>query len=176
MKLYRAVAVCMACTLLPGTADAGNEPAGGFRRWALLLGEWRVVEKRYGFDASLIETNAGEASFTAVRRGQWIEERLTIRSARDTSAALHVFALDPRSGALEIARTDTNHDGFSVIRGTMQDGRIELVEKDPAPDSEVTRRISYHRIDDDHFLRRLEFSQDRGATWFVRSEWHYTRR
>jgi len=53
---------------------------------------------------------------------------------------------------------------------------MDLLEKHPDPESQVARRITYVRTDDDHFLRRLEFSQDRGASWFVRSEWSYSRK
>jgi len=41
--------------------------------------------------------------------------------------------------------------------------------------SKGSRRILYRRDGDDRFPRRLEFSTDGGATWWLRAETVYTR-
>jgi len=176
MSLGVVMMVSLASMMVSNPAAAGEAVPGGLERWRFVLGDWRVVEQRFDFDSRLIQTNSGEASFRTVMNGRRYEELITLQAGDETTTALHVFAWDPGSGAVEIARTDSGHDGFWVIRGTMADGRMDLLEKHPDPESQVTRRITYVRTDDDHFLRRLEFSQDRGASWFVRSEWGYTRK
>jgi len=151
-------------------------PAGeGLDRWKFMVGEWRVVEKRFDFDAKPIGTADGHATFSMAMNGGRIQELLTISGEPDTTTALHVFAFDPDRGEVEIARTDSGHSGFWIITGTVSDGRMDLKEKHPDPKSAVTRRITYLRRDDDHFARRLEFSRDQGASWFVRNLQEYER-
>jgi len=162
--------------IAPGPARAADPAPAGLERWAFVIGEWNLVERRYGSDSSLIETNPGHARFSRVMKGQRIEEFQVTARGDDSTTALQVFAFDPGSGEVEIARTDSGHRGFWVIAGPMSDAGIDLTERHPDPAAQVTRRISYRRIDDDHFVRRLEFSTDDGASWFVRSEWAYTRR
>ena len=148
----------------------------GFEDWAFLLGEWQVVEQRYGFDGELIQTNAGSATFSLAMNGQRIQELQSIPRGDEEMTALQVFVYDPRRDEIQIARTDSGHYGFSVIVGTISGSRIDLLEKNPNPESDVTRRFTYRRIDSDHFERQLEFSTDEGASWFVRSEWIYSRK
>lgn len=167
-----ATTLCLAASTPGLGADSSSE---GIERWKFLIGDWSLVEQRYGFDSRLIQTNAGHSSFSAVMDGRRIEELQTVVHGADTTIALHVFVYDPNSREFEIARTDSDHFGFWVIAGPMTDGRLELVEKHPDPGSEITRRITYLPGDDRHFRRRLEFSRDGGRTWFTRSEWLYTR-
>lgn len=147
----------------------------GLERWGFLVGDWDLVERRFGFDSNLIETKTGHASFTWVMNGERIQEFQEISRDAVTASALQTFVYDPRSEEIEIARTDSGHYGFWVIVGTMSNDRLVLKEKHPDPASEITRRISYIRKDADHFVRQLEFSTDRGNSWFVRSEATYTR-
>lgn len=158
-------------------ANAADEAERvGLERWDMLIGEWDLAEKRFGFDGALIGTNLGEARFSYEMNGQRIKELQSIPRGDENITALHLFVYDPRSKEIEIARTDSGHYGFWVITGTMSDGQIDLVVKHPNPESDVTRRITYRRIDADHFKRQLEFSTDKGESWFVRSEWDYTRK
>lgn len=157
------------------SADDGTTPVG-LERWAFVIGEWNLVEKRYGFDGALIQTNTGQVRFLHVMNGQRIQELQILPRGDEETTALHLFVYDPRSEEIEIARTDSGHYGFWVIIGTMTDDRLDLVEKHPNPESDVTRRITYRRIDSAHFSRQLEFSTNKGESWFVRSEWNYTRK
>jgi len=153
---------------------AAPAPAG-LEAWGFLVGEWDLVERRYGFDGGLIQTNTGHASFTLAMNDERIQELQTLQQGDETARAMHVFVFDPRSEELEIARTDSGHYGFWVIAGKLGNGRIEMHEKHPDPASDITRRITYRRLDDDRFERQLEFSTDKGGSWFVRSVWQYTR-
>ena len=64
----------------------------------------------------------------------------------------------------------------NVMRGTDDEGRIVLFERNPRPGSDVSRRVTYSRDADDRFSRLLEFSLDSGETWVRRNETFYTRR
>ena len=172
--LVRAMTILYCVIAGPGRADP-TAPVG-LEHWAFLIGEWTLVETRYGFDGALIQTNTGTASFSLTMNGQRLQEIQSMPHGAGEIMALHLFVFDPRSGEIEIARTDSGHYGFWVIIGTLSENSMHLVEKQPDPDSEVSRRITYERIDLDQFERRLEFSTDHGANWFVRSNWHYTRK
>jgi len=173
-RLVVRIAWPVALVLVWAAHGAGAEQEG-LDRWKFLIGEWRIVERRFDFDAKPIGTRGGHAAFSHAMHGQRIEELQTI-AGEDTMTALQVFVYDPRSEEIEIARTDSGHYGFSIIAGAMSDNRITLKEKHPDPKSQVTRRFTYVRTDDDHFLRQLEFSTDGGSTWFVRNLQEYTRR
>lgn len=141
------------------------------------FGDWNLVEKRYGFDGDLIQANRGTAHFSKAMAGKRLEELQTLlREEGETASALQVFVYDPRANQVEIARTDSGHYGFWVITGKPTPDWMELKEKYPDPESEITRRITYTCVDRDHFTRRLEFSQDNGNTFFTRSEWLYSRK
>jgi len=158
-------------------ADEAERMSRWLHQWAFVIGDWDLVEKRYGFDGDLIQTNRGSAQFSEAMGGQRFEEMQTLlRDDGERSHALHVFVYDPRSGEVEIARTDSDHFGFWIIVGKPTQGGMELREKYPDPKSEITRRMTYSRVDRDHFSRRLEFSKDKGETFFTRSEWFYSRR
>lgn len=147
------------------------------QKWAFLVGEWNLIEKRYRFDGALIQTNSGQARFSHVMNDQRIQEVQTLPRGDDEGmTALHLFVYDPRSKEIEIARTDSGHYGVWVTIGTIADGEIHLLEKHPNPESDITRRITYREISSDHFMRQLEFSSDKGQRWFVRSRWEYTRK
>ena len=163
-----ALAACSVAA--PAMADSGLEP------WGFMIGEWDFTEKRYSFEGELIQTNPGDAHFTYVMDGARMQEIVTTSRGEQGETALHLFVYNPRKDEVEIARTDSGHYGFWVIVGKMSGDRIELAAKYPNPDSDITRRIIYQRIDDNHFKRQLEFSEDKGETWFVRSEWEYKRK
>ena len=148
----------------------------GLDQWAFVIGEWELVENRYSFEGELMQTNAGHSEFSYTMNGQRIQELQQLAHGDDEITVLHIFVYDPRSEEIEIARTDSGHYGFWLISGTMTEDRIDLKEMHPNPSSDVTRRITYHRGDDSNFSRQLEFSTDKGETWFVRSEWKYTRK
>jgi len=169
------VVVAVACAVASSLAHGVEPRAEGFERWRFLIGEWKLTETRQGFDGKLIETIPGHAMFSYAMNEQRIQELQFMEHGADTTTALQLFAYDPGAEKVEIVRTDSSHLGFWVIVGTLSDDRMDLVEKHPDPESQVTRRITYLRDDDDHFLRQLEFSQDRGKSWFVRSEWRYER-
>lgn len=146
------------------------------QEWAFLMGDWHLTENRYDFESKLIETNEGRARFRRVMEGQRYEETQELtRKDGSKSDALHVFAYDPLSEEVEIARTDSGHYGFWVIIGKATKNGLELVAKHPDPEEKITRRIRYTRYNDRNFKRTLEFSEDNGETYFVRSEWIYTR-
>ena len=168
--------VLTAGMMAPGAANAAEPETLGLERWKFLIGNWDLVERRYDFDSKLMQTNHGRATFSHAMNGKRIQELQTVISGTDTTTAIHVFVYDPRSKEIEIARTDSGHHGFWVIIGTMSVGRIDMLEKHPDPESEISRRITYVRANDDQFQRQLEFSRDHGKSWFVRSEWTYTRR
>lgn len=175
MKGIAFMIACATCVVAAVPGDALATESSGLERWKFLIGEWDLVETRFDFDGKRIETNPGHATFSPAMNGQRIQELQTVTHGNDTTTALHVFVYDPGTKEVEVARTDSGHYGFWVIIGTMADGRMDLREKHPDPESEITRRITYLHRDDDHVTRRLEFSQDRGESWFVRSEWAYTR-
>jgi len=167
----------LAGTLLIGSraSVAQEAESSGLHLWDFLLGTWSVEQNRYGFDGSLIETNAGTATFTPLMDGERIQEYLVLNGSHP-SQAIHLFVYDPDKAEVEIARTDSGHYGFWVIQGTLSAKEMVLREKHPDPDSEITRRITYRRGGPDRFVRTLEFSQDGGETWFTRSEESYGRR
>lgn len=168
--------VFVACVAGVTETQAEQEVPLGFEEWSFLLGEWHLIETRYDFDGVLMQTNTGEASFDLVMNGQRIQEIQSLPRGEEMTSALHLFVYDPRSEEVEIARTDSGHFGFSVIIGSFRGDQINLVEKNPNPESSVTRRFTYRRIDDVRFRRQLEFSTDKGKNWFVRSEWNYTKK
>lgn len=171
-----AIAVTVVLGMLStGVSNAAETEPAGLDRWAFVIGDWKLEEKRYDFDSKLMQTNAGRATFSRVMNGQRIQELHTLEHGDDVMTVLQLFVYDPRSEEIEIARTDSGHYGFWVIIGSMTDERMTLLEKHPDPESDITRRITYTRVDDDHFNRQLEFSEDKGESWFVRSEWSYVR-
>lgn len=158
-------------------ADEIEKLNGWMEVWGFVVADWELVEKRYSFDGELIQTNRGTARFTRAMEGQRFEELQTLEREDGTrSDALQVFVYDPRSDEVEIARTDSGHYGFWLIIGKETVSGLEMTAKHPNPGSKVTRRITYTRIDDGHFKRTLEFSEDKGESYFVRSEWIYSRK
>jgi hypothetical protein len=153
-----------------------DTPPGVVDAWVFAMGEWDLVETRYSFEGELIETNIGTATFSFAMNGERLQEYQTLLHNGETSTALHLFVFDPRTEEIEIVRTDSGHFGFWTIIGKRTADGIVLAAKHPDPDSDVTRRITYKRVDDNHFSRQLEFSTNKGTTWFVRAEWVHTRK
>ena len=50
-----------------------------------------------------------------------------------------------------------------------------LFERNPRPGSDVTRRLTYTKLNHDRFSLLLEFSMDQGKTWVRRNETFYAR-
>ena len=150
-----------------------EEPVTGLEDWEFLLGDWQIVAKRYSFESELIEQTDGQATFSHTMNGRRIQELQSTIHAGQRSEALVILVYSPRAEQIEIVRTDSGHFSFSIWVGKMSKEKLEFRQKHPNPDSEVTRRLSYLRKDDQHFIRRLEFSPDQGETWFVRSEMVY---
>jgi len=174
MKLVVGVIVVLACLTVTHSGRAAEQAGPG--PWAFIVGDWDFIERRYDSDSKLIQTNTGLAQFTLAMSGQRIQELQTVLRDGESTSAFQLFAFDRGSDAIEIARTDSDHAGFWVIAGTSSRDRMGLTEKHPDPESKVTRRITYERTDASRFRRTLEFSTDRGETWFVRSLWLYQRR
>jgi len=177
MRTHRLRAALLRAALLSSAsfALAQTPTPEGLEDWALLLGDWSLVEQRYSFEGELIETHRGQARFGTLMDGQRIQETQWFGEGEERSQALHVFVFDPRSRELEIARTDSDHYGFSVLIGSVTPGLIDLLEKHPNPEHQVIRRVRYTKNDERSFLRTLEFSTDQGESWFIRSEWIYSR-
>ena len=157
-------------------AQDDTTPNGLVAPWVFALGEWGLVETRYSFEGELIQTNIGSAVFSYAMNGERLQESQALLREGETQTALHLFVLDPRTKEVEITRTDSDSYGFWTIIGTLTEDGITLVEKHPDSKSDVTRRITYKRVDNNHFSRQLDFSTDKGKTWFLRSEWVYTRK
>ena len=150
--------------------------AGLVKPWVFALGEWDLVETNYSAEGELVQTSIGTAVFSYAMNGERLQEYQSLLREGDSVTALHLFVINPRTQEVEIARTDSGHYGFWIITGKLTDSGITLAAKHPNPDSKTTRRITYRRVDDNHFSRTLEFSTDKGRSWFVRSEWVYTRK
>jgi hypothetical protein len=167
---------------LPGLIGAGHTavthaddvpPALGELRF--LIGQWEIDSKRYALDGPVIEENSGTAEFVWVLGGRRIQEQSSTRLGGQPLEVLNVYLFDPKNDRWEIARTDSIHDAFGVRFGTWSDGKLVTFEKHPSPDSEVTRRWTLERIDDDRFTELLEFSRDGGKTWKRRNQAWYSR-
>jgi hypothetical protein len=170
------VALLAGLGTMPAESALGTESAAGLETWDFLIGDgWNLTERQYTPDGDLSQEDSGLARFSYVMDGQRIQELQTLEREEGTGTALQILAYDPETGVLEIVRTDSNHSGFWVLTGSLAEDRIDLQEKHPNPDSAVLRRITYRRTGPDRFVRELAFSRDQGATWFVRSEWIYTR-
>jgi len=144
--------------------------------WVFAIGDWDLVETNYSAEGEVIQTNIGSAVFSYAMNGARLQEFQSLLREGETLTALHLFVYDPRNEQVEIVRTDSGHYGFWVIVGKLRENGISLAAKHPDRKSKVTRRITYKRVDDNHFSRQLEFSSDQGKSWFVRSVWVYTRR
>jgi len=144
--------------------------------WAFALGNWDLVETVHDADGELIQTNIGSAVFSSAMNGECLEESQSLLRDGETVTALQLFVLETGTGNVEVVRADSGHSGFWILAGKLQGNVMVLAAKYPDAASKVTRRITYERVDDNHFARKLEFSRNQGKTWFVRSEWVYTRR
>lgn len=178
MSIDRMLGALLPAVLLlaPLNSRAETTMPEGLADWALMLGDWELVERRYSFEGELIQTNHGRAGFQLVLHGQRVQEIQTLEHGEGSTRALHLFVFDPRSQELEIARTDSDHYGFSLLIGSVGADSIELLEKHPNPEHQVIRRVRYDKTEDGGFRRTLEFSTDQGESWFVRSEWIYASR
>jgi len=169
-------ALAQAPAQAPAPAPEPPEPErASIESWAFLIGEWEITESRYESNGELVATSTGQAVFHPAMHDERIEELQVIRRDDGAHSALQIIAPGREPGTVEVARTDDDHGGFWVIAGTLSADRMDLTEKHPDPTSRVTRRITYLRQDDDHVVRRLEFSTDGGEHWFVRSEIIYDR-
>lgn len=158
-----------------GEADEGLPDA--FGAWTFLVGEWDLETKRYSFEGEVQETESGLAAFSIAPSGVHLLEVENTVLGGNHVQALHVFAVDPEHGTIEIARSDSGHGyHLSILTGTISGDQIELLEKHPNPTHSVIRRVIYTRENDDRFTRELQFSSDQGDTWFTRFEGVYTRR
>jgi len=159
----------------PGPS-AGEQPPEALKSWGFVVGDWEMESKRYSLDGPVIEENSGQATFAWEMQGLRLEERQTTTLAGRDMLVLNLFVFHPEREEWEIARTDSLHHSFSVMRGTNVDDRIVLLERNPNPESDVVRRVTYSRDGEDRFSRLLEFSLDTGETWVRRNETFYTRR
>ncbi len=173
------VVAVMAVTLVVAELEKGrlhSEAPDELKQWSFLIGEWKLESRRYSLDGPVIEENRGISRFSLALDGLRIQESQSITFAGQSMNVLNIFAFHPEQKHWEIARTDSLHTNFSVLRGTMSDDAIVLFERNPRPGSEVKRRYTYSRTGDDSFRLLLEFSLDEGESWLRRSETLYRRR
>lgn len=151
-------------------------PPPELERWSFLVGGWDMRSTRYSFEGEAVEDNTGTAEVSWTLKGLRLQEIQSTTLAGRAMEVLNVFVFHPERREWEIARTDSLHHSFSVMRGQGNNGSIVFFERDPSPESDVARRWTYQRISDNRFRVLLEFSTDQGATWFRRNETLYTRR
>jgi hypothetical protein len=169
--LAGALGVCLA----GASTSARAADLGGLAPWTFLVGDWSVTERRYDFDGNLTHPYAGYSTFSRVMHGARLQELATVATESDSAVVLHLFVWNPRTSEVELTRTDSDHYAFWTLVGAASADRIEMRAKHPDPESKITRRVTYLRPDSKRVIRRLEFSQDQGDSWFVRNEVEYAR-
>jgi hypothetical protein len=177
-SLFPVVLVLATVTILPAALEkkiAGLNLPTEMKEWSFVLGSWDMDSRRYSLDGPVIEENKGKASFSLALNGTRIQERQSTTMGGKPMEVLNVFAFHPDKKEWDIARTDSLHHLFSVMGGTSSERSIVLFERNPNPESRVTRRVTYARSGNDKFSRLLEFSLDKGKTWVRRNEETYTR-
>lgn len=158
------------------SAPSKPELPDGLKPWSFLIGEWELSTTRYSFEGEVIETETGTSTFSIAPGGRVIMESQHSVLNRQDLETLQLYAYNPRTNQIEIARTDSAHHAFMVTRGTITESRIDLLEKHPNPESDVTRRYSIVKTDPDHFVQELDFSLDQGKTWFTRYRAAYAKK
>ncbi len=181
--MYRTLLLTLIVTLFllgsnPAAGSSPNPDAAPeeLAAWSFLIGDWNAKSTRFSSEGEAIESSDGQARFSWALGGSRIQERLSTVFGGQPMEALNLFVVDPETGIWEVAWTDTIHQDFSVKTGTQVEGSLVLRQKNPDPESRVTRRWTYSRESDDRFAVDLEFSTDGGESYFVRNRTVYSRR
>lgn len=161
--------------------DAGAPPPkpelpDGLKPWSFLVGDWDLATQRLSSDGEIIEEENGSSTFSIAPGGRVLLESEHSMLNGNQVETLNMIVFNPRRDEIEIARSDSAHHAINIKRGTITGDRIDLVEKHPNADSDITRRWTYVKTSDDAFVIQLDFSQDGGETWFARNRAAYTRR
>ncbi len=179
-SLLRHLVVAVLWISLTGPVMAGKDapPASlpELERWGFLAGSWDLKSTRYSFEGEAIEENSGTARFAWTMKGLRLQELQSTTLAGREMEVLNIFMFHPERREWELARTDSLHHAFNVLRGEESDGAIVFFARNPSPNSDLSRRWTYKKISNDRFSLLLEFSEDQGKTWFRRNETFYTRR
>jgi hypothetical protein len=170
MKAIHALMLCCGMIGLAGAQESaipiGDKAAcmsGPMSQFGRYIGNWDIEDSQRSQDGSEWTAGAGAKwNFVCIGEGAAVQD---FWIPNDGTVGTNLRTWNPTSNSWDIAWTIAGVPGFAHITAEAdENGNVVMHYKSPVPDP--LRRITFFPPDDDGWDWVLEFSTDKGESWF----------